>query len=224
MLRGLAENLNAKKDQMKKDFSRIADRYQKIFEDLNNELKNRIFAIDETIFKFRGKIDSSETRRLTDTGANLVVAFGTENGVVQAQITASSIKMRALSTIDKAKSYLVQQKKCDKTITSVIQNSEKEATSFFPVLFFETKEQTIERKVFTADFDYMKEMRDLILADFIEEKNNWINMSQHECEKIIPYLNEEIVKRYDSTDEHVKRVKNMIHKLADLTSIQAITC
>ena len=61
-LKELMQSCRSKKNQMEGDFNRISGRYVKIFEDLNNELSNRIFELDKPTFVFKKETDNQKIR------------------------------------------------------------------------------------------------------------------------------------------------------------------
>ena len=52
-LRELAKSCAARQKQMETDYNRISTRYSKIFNDLNNELSNRIYELNKPAFSFK---------------------------------------------------------------------------------------------------------------------------------------------------------------------------
>ncbi len=110
-LKELAQSCLAKKKQMEGDFTRISSRYIKIFDDLNNELSNRIYELDKPTFVFKKELDNQSIRTTNNDLVNTVAIFGKEGSELQSKISASIAKKRALATLNKAKVFLWQQRK-----------------------------------------------------------------------------------------------------------------
>lgn len=91
-LRELANSCAQKKTQMEGDFLRISSRYVKIFDDLNNELRNRIFELDKPTFQFKKELDNQKIRNTENDMVNTVAIFGREGGTIQNQIGTSFTK------------------------------------------------------------------------------------------------------------------------------------
>ncbi|MEY5040742.1 MAG: hypothetical protein RLZZ414_270 [Bacteroidota bacterium] len=101
-LKELSKAVLDKKRQMEGDFSRISSRYIKTFEDLNNELSNRIFELDKPTFVFKKELDNQNIRSTNNDLVNTVVVFGKEGSDLQTKISTSIAKKRALDTLNKA--------------------------------------------------------------------------------------------------------------------------
>lgn len=71
-LKELAQSCLAKKKQMEGDFTRISSRYIKIFDDLNNELSNRIYELDKPTFVFKKELDNQSIRTITIQGSTVI--------------------------------------------------------------------------------------------------------------------------------------------------------
>ncbi|MFM7684285.1 MAG: hypothetical protein ACKO7P_16325, partial [Bacteroidota bacterium] len=138
-LRELSKAVVDKKRQMEGDFLRISSRYTKTFDDLNNELSNRIFELDKPTFVFKKELDNQSIRTTNNDLVNTVAIFGKEGSELQSKISASIAKKRALDTLNKAKVFLWQQKKLNNTVQQSMLNESTASLQFSPVCFMETK-------------------------------------------------------------------------------------
>ena len=66
LLRKQKDLLLEKQENMKEDYHRTSKRYQKIFEDLNKELENRIHQLDQPVFSLVSNINQ-QTGRMSDS-------------------------------------------------------------------------------------------------------------------------------------------------------------
>jgi len=220
-LRELAKSCVAKQKQMETDYNRISNRYLKIFDDLNNELENRIFELDRPAFVFKNNIDSHSNRTSDNDLVSTVAIFGREGGELQAKISASIAKKRALNAINQANIFLWKQKKLQTTINRSMLNESYSATRFSPVCFVETNDEQsqINKNLFQSDF-LPKLNQNEMFENF--KTQNWTNASKEQKENIQRYFNSEVSNAYSSNNQHDERVKNMIVKIFDVNSIKSI--
>ena len=99
-LRGLAQRCVEKQKQMERDYNSIAKRYLKTFEDLNNELSNRIYELNKPAFVFSKQSNQQNNRAYENDLVSTVAVFGKEGAELEAKISASIVKKRALDTIE----------------------------------------------------------------------------------------------------------------------------
>ncbi len=224
----LAQSCLAKKNQMEGDYLRITGRYAKVFEDLNNELSNRIIELDKPAFTFRKETDNLAIRASHNDLVNTVAIFGSESGNLQSKISASIAKKRAIDTLSKAKIFLWQQRKLNTTIQQNMQNENVSDSKYIPVCFIETnneKSQITKNLYFS---NYLTALQDNFPKNQLVEKFShisgiWHAMPKEYQEKIGLYFNAELNNPLASNDKHSQRVKEMIKEIAKLGSINTIS-
>jgi hypothetical protein len=220
-LYAMAKRCVEKQTQMQDDYQRIASRYLKIFEDLDNELSNRIHELDKPAFVFKSQSDSHAGRTLTGDLASTVAVFGAEGGDLQAKITASVTKKRALDTIGKANTFLVKQKRLKDTINQTVLNESVQAVQYSPVCYIETQNEKsqIGKKLYQADF-LPKMQANETISDF--QALTWSAVSKDNAEKIGRYFNAEVSSHYSESDTHTNRVRENIIKMLNISSIKSV--
>lgn len=136
------------KNRMEKDYNMISSRYQKLFNGLNTNLKNRVFELDKPTIDFACKeIDkvSNRTRYLTAT----VPVSQLESVAFSQKIVASNVKVRGLNVI-KSMSWFINEMNMQKKITDQIlinDNSSFESSTFFiPVIIYECYRDKTDQK------------------------------------------------------------------------------
>jgi hypothetical protein len=219
-LRELAKRCVGKQTQMETDYNRISSRYVKIFEDLNNELENRVFELDKPAFVFKRESDHQATRISGDL-VSTVAVFGKEGGDLQAKISASIAKKRTLDAINKANTFLLKQKTLNATINQSMMNESVAATRYSPVCFIETQNEKsqINKNVYQTDF-LPKIQDNELISDF--QSKDWSHVSKERAEKIGQYFNAEVNSRYSSADTHSNRVKENIAKMLNFNLIKSV--
>ena len=226
-LKELAQSCLAKKKQMEGDFNRISSRYVKIFDDLNNELSNRVHELDKPTFVFKKETDSQNKRTSENDMVNTAAILGGECGNLHTKISTSIAKKRALDTLNQAKVFLWQQKKLNNTIQQCMLNENTDNQKFSPVCFIETNNEKnqIGKNLFIPAFLsalHENTKKGEIIDQFSETSNSWNDIPKEYNDNLNLYFNSELNKSYLSTDQHAMRVKEMIQKIANLGSMKVI--
>jgi hypothetical protein len=208
--------------RMEADYNRISSQYLKIFNDLNRELENRIFELDKSAFVFKRNIDSHSNRTFGNDLVNTVTVFGKEGGELQAKISASVAKKRALNAISQAHIFLWKQKKLQATINRSMLNENDAATRFSPVCFIETggEKNQMDRNVYQPGF-LPQINKNEMLETF--KTQHWGTATKEQKDNIQRHFNSEVSNAYSaSNNQHDERVRNMIVHIFDVNSIQSI--
>ncbi len=222
-LRELAQSCMAKKKQMEGDFNRISSRYVKIFEDLNNELSNRIYELDKPAFLFKKETDNQKIRTSDNDLVNIVAIFGQESSSLQSKINASITKKRALDTLKKAKIFLSQQKKLNAIIQQSMLNESISTSLYAPVCFFESKSSNneIDKSVFSAVLKDNSQ-KNMVIEKFTSDILSWDKISEVNKKSINLYFNSELNSKTFTNDTHSVRVREMIQKISNIGLINTI--
>jgi len=226
-LKELAQSVLAKKKQMESDYNRISSRYVRVFDDLNNELSNRIYELDKPTFVFKKETDNQKIRTSGNDLVNTVAISGAETGGLHSKISASIAKKRALDAINNAITFLWQQKKLNTTIQRSTFNENIANSKYSPVCFIEAQNEKsqIDTNLFTPN--YLTTMHDSstkkeLLELFSKNSNSWDTIPKEYNNDLNTYFNSELNKSYPSADQHSVRVREMIQKIANISSIKII--
>lgn len=225
-LKELAQSCLDKKKQMEGDYFRISSRYVKIFDDLNNEISNRIFELDKPAFLFKKETDNQKIRTSDNDMVNTVAIFGLESSFLQSQIRTSVAKKRALDTLRTAKLFLWQQNNLNTTIQQSMLNESVSGSIFTPVCFVETNtaDKQISRSIYAAEYLSVlnnKNNKTELIEKFTSNKITLDKLPPDEQKKISLYFNEELNIKSIANDQHAVRVREMIQKLASTNSNQS---
>lgn len=220
-LRELAKRCVDKQRQMETDYNRISARYLRIFEELNGELKNRIFELNRPAFVFKAESDENAFRIIGGLQVGPALVTGRESGSLQALISASRNKKQAESMIRKIDTFLTMQKRLDIVLRQCMLSENRKAPIYIPVCYLETsgKEGTVDRRFFQTD--YIPEISRLRLEDsFIGETGMELSLSQ--AEHIRRFFNREVSDRYTTANPHEMRVREYIARLFDIATIKSL--
>jgi len=225
-LRELVQACAAKKVQMEVDYNRITNRYIKIFNDLNKEVTNRIFELDKPAFLFKKDMDRYNDRAAENDIVNTTTISWSENGNLQASISASTLKKRAFDTLRKTKTFLWTHKMMNTMIQKSMLNENHTGFKYAPICFLETKKgkKRISRKLFMPD--YIPTLHDdrtsSNLKDQFLSTSGWETVPKEYAEQLNIYFKHELNKSYAVSDPHSVRVKDMIQQIAHLDAINII--
>lgn len=138
------------KKRMERDYNMIANRYVKLFNGLNANLKNRVFELDKPTVDFACKeIDkiSNRTKYLTAT----VPVTQLESISASQRILASNVKLRGLNVINSMRGFLYEMNKQKKLTDQILINeysSSLMSRSYIPVVICEcNRDQSQERNI-----------------------------------------------------------------------------
>lgn len=220
-LNGLTKRCTDKQHQMGTDYHRLSERYLKIFEELDGELKNRIYELDRPAFVFKQISDQSAYRALNSDLVGTATVAGTENSQLEARISASVTKKRALDTIDKANVFLEKQKQTNTILHRCIIDEENANVYYVPVCYMETSNDNnrIDRTMHQpAAIQHIDAQR------LIEEMNDYTQetVSEEDREQIQLHFNAEISSHYAASDIHTERVKDCITRLFNIHTIKMV--
>lgn len=209
----LHEACRGKIDQMSEDFNRIAERYTKIFDTLDNETRNRILALNGKLFSLekiiQAKIDKSSSESLFagSTISNL------ETESLTSLLFGMRIKAGAMLIINRTKNLLLSEKIFNKRISSIL-SPEKTDTNkpiYLPVIVMgNTAENgTSDTQLYYSQrFDGFKHQnfKNRVLELFHRANSHFTHVDKGDLLKIEEYLKNEISTRRENSDAHTDRV------------------
>lgn len=161
-LKKMADQCRHKQMQMASDYRRLLERYSKTFDDLNNELENRIHSLDEATFKLREKIQTLCDTNNKTTGAATVAIAGQEGTALQSRMAASRTKRLALGALHEANRFLDTRRKVDHVLENCLLPTDKETDYYAPVLYMEA---TMPGKVIDRELKSSQMLKGINEAD-----------------------------------------------------------
>ena len=220
-LHEMAKRCVEKQMQMESDYNGIKTRYLKIFDDLNNELSNRVYELDKPVFVFKNQSDRQNNRTSENDLVSTVTIFGAEGGDLQARISASVAKKRALDTINKTNRFLIKQKRLNDTINQSMLKGNVAAIQYSPVCFIEMQNEKgqIGKSVYQAEF-LPKMQANQLICEF--QAKEWNHFFKENSDQIGQYFNAEVNRHYSNVDMHTARVRENIIKMLNLSQVKTV--
>lgn len=128
------------KNRMQRDYNMIANRYSKLFNGLNANLKQRVFALDKPTIDFAVKEIDRVTNRTKYLTATCPVTQ-LESVTLSQKILASNIKIKGLNVINSMRSFLFEMNNQKKLTDKILINDSRyteTATIYVPILIYES--------------------------------------------------------------------------------------
>lgn len=205
------DNLMKLKNQMEVDYRRTAERYGKIFNELNTELENRVVALDQPIFDMTRSIDKVESRQLESDLADLVPIAGKENAMLQTQLGAVLVKKRANQVLDDTARYIASKQATDITIMRSAISDNRDQSFYAPFCYLQAtnSSRVVDLSIYgnpLVSNQIEPQLRDGVRG--FEPRQ-----SVEEMDQVSRFFENELASNYESADVHSDRVKSMIHQL-----------
>lgn len=121
-LNGLKEGVLGIRDQMKLDYSRISERYSRIFEDLDQETHNRVGALDQAMLKACRSVGNEQERSVGKGASAIPTIFGGENSQTQTAMLAAGIRQRMNQLLINAKAYLATDRQLSRDFGAILRD------------------------------------------------------------------------------------------------------
>lgn len=215
LLRQQAETLREKQKTMANDYARTSARYQKLFDDLNNELSVRIHEVDQPVFDLVKAVDAQSDRMLHTDMVQTAVTMSKESSILQAQISSATVKHHALEAMGQAQSFLVAKAKSERTIQETCIDGTGSDSYLIPVCYMQTESDNrrVQKECFVPEY-YAKKDESLTqsLCETLENVDFEAAEDDGE-EQIKSYVQSEIANNIAGSDEHSSRVRALINKM-----------
>jgi len=201
-----------KQKQMGVDYQRICQRYMKVFDTLNTELKNRIHEIDQPVFKFREQADAYAQKGSESDMVSTVVVTGSEEAKLQAHLSSAMLKHQASEMLHHASDYLYRQRDMRSTIAHhMFQGGE--ACYYVPLMMTErVGEDGVKSTFLYSPKPINKSMDNGFVRDQIERRQ-WKPVNDAEQERVTNYFNAEVSRHFASPSSHDERVRQMVLRM-----------
>ncbi|MDD6141337.1 MAG: hypothetical protein ACI309_04125 [Candidatus Limisoma sp.] len=214
LLRQQADTLREKQRVMQENYARTSARYQKIFEDLNNELATRIQQLDQPVFRMAHTIDRQSDRMLHTDMIQTAVTANTESATLQSQIAAATVKNHALQAMTRATDFLMAKARTELTMQKAVTEGNGNDAYLLPVCIFETESEGSRHERtchipgnYDSDGTLARSLGDRLAGE------KFSRPTDDEDRQLRSYVQNEIAENITASDSHSERVRQMINKL-----------
>lgn len=217
-LNKLAERCRDMQRQMGADYQRIAERYIKIFADLSKELENRIYTVDEPVFKAVRTLDEIGSHAGNEDGPATVSVTSAENAKVHSMLAVNLAKKQALDAIEKARRFLDVQHQTDDVIKKCLLPAGESTMLCSPFCVMETQADKAPWRELHASPLLKNVSKETLYAGI--DKAGWgTRMSESDIRGIADYFNQRVANLHHSANNaHDHRVADMAARLFNLSN------
>lgn len=219
-LRELAKNCVAKQTQMSNDYRRLRERYTKLFTDLDNELENRIYSLDQPAFKFKRQADALSAE--TSEGAVMIAVGASEGSALHARIAASIAKRDAMQSIGRANSFLRHQQNMDRLLNHCLLDTSASGVHYVPVAYVETVSGAQGLQHSTYPSQMIDSRRAASIGSDMESESWSTRVSAEDAGRIRSCYNTLVAENITGNDAHTDRVRRYMCSLFNLDATSAI--
>jgi hypothetical protein len=207
--------------QMERDYARIAERYTNLFDDLDNEIANRITALDGAAFNVHREVSEQSRRVFAGTLSTTATVTGGENTRLQSAIVVGGVRQRANQLLGDAHRYLSSEKRLSRTIRNILtKNAEgDERWRYLPILYRASHASK------TGDSEELfipggKEspfaaapLKNRLRDSFRDDTLTWRDLTATDRSQIDTYLNKKVSQLSEGGNAHQLRVCETVIQL-----------
>ena len=125
---------------MQDDYSRISDRYNKIFQNLDEELEKRVVALDKNVFEISKRVQGEQLHSETSKKVAQFLIGVNEDEIVQQQLIIANAKARVQKAMDGLAQNVVQGNAYSNKVNSIVteKNCNSGEENYIPVIYTES--------------------------------------------------------------------------------------
>ena len=125
---------------MQDDYSRVSDRYNKVFQNLDEELEKRVVALDRNVFEISKRVQGEQLHSETSKKVTQFLLGVNEDEIVQQQLLIANAKSRVQKAIDSLSANVIQETVYSKKVGSIVSEHGCVASesNYIPVIFTES--------------------------------------------------------------------------------------
>jgi hypothetical protein len=132
--------VSAQKNVMETDFNRISSRYATLFQDLDDECRKRVYALDKQSFTLSEKVQKQLVSEATSNAAATNLMAMQEGPASRAMLLVSGLNRKCCEILKTLAAYITQETRLTSLINSFMEDEEAEDKQdlFVPVIFAES--------------------------------------------------------------------------------------
>ncbi|MCB9205333.1 MAG: hypothetical protein H6603_10190 [Flavobacteriales bacterium] len=215
------ESCVAKQEQFGTDFNRILQRYMRLFDDLDKELKSRILSLNSSASGLQSSVSQNLNRYFKSPGIVVSTVHVKERQGLTAKIVASGLKSRTVVFLSQAKKYLDRQRNLSVQLDEILEADGLDTSmrENLPIMFIQTasKESPFATSMFLneANTGIRTELVQFQVDSLMNQQNNWKTIDDATRSRIDQYVNSGLVeyRKTQGNPQQADRVVQMIEKL-----------
>lgn len=222
-LHEMAKRCTAKQQQMTADYQRLCQRYGKLFQDLNTELENRIYMLDEPAFRFNRSAEALSPGTPKDDTLTVASIGHSETASAHSRIAASIAKRRAVHAIRQAHSFIVRQQQVDRLLGKVLMRDGGCGFTYAPAVFVESVESSDKLSTELHLSKPLANVNPSAINSRMASKKWKASLSDVQINAIRREYNARIAQTMTGSDDHERRVMSYMGQLFNLTGAKSLS-
>jgi transcription initiation factor IIE alpha subunit len=211
---------------MQLDYSRITERYSKIFEELDRETKKRVSSIDSAAISVRSQVSEQPARVICSLCTEATVSAA-ENSTAQIKVTAGAIRSQVHRLLQNATAYLAQERRLTRDVQLMLvdSGSSEAGMTYLPVLYLEADSQSgaFRRSFFPDGPISPVRKHEVQMTELFQQKElAWTPMEENSRVQVERFLMPMIDGVHSDSREHDVRVRQSMMQLWKTNSPQML--
>jgi hypothetical protein len=168
----------SKKQQLASDFERITERYTKIFQELDKELRKRILLLNQAAIQVQASLSQQVHGALADASTGIATVFHTEGSAIHANLFSSGAKGRAVALLNSGKNYLKHERNLSGQLKESLhlQAVSSLREQYVPVIFMASSDapREVQARIFVPDqLSALSREKSQLIRAFEQEAHAW---------------------------------------------------
>lgn len=227
----MAVAIQQKSEQMRQDFNRIAERYGRLFDDLDRETYNRVRALDQAAFDMSDHLGEQAARPMASSLSSTAVLSGGEQTATANTMAAAGVRLGAHALLRSVMAYLSGHQQLGQTLSRLLQpvTVSGKTGHYLPILYVASDgpAQDAGERIYSSAAAYPGLQPDRLAGDGAAFRNSyaWQAMDADVKEKIGNHLVALISETQPASGAqagHAERVARQIWELWQKNPPQAL--
>ena len=206
---------------MQDDYSRISERYNKVFQNLDEELEKRVVALDKNVFEISKRVQGEQLHSEASKKVTQFLIDVNEDEIVQQQLIIANAKARVLQAMYGLAQNVVQENAYSNKVNSIVteKNCNSGEKNYIPVIYTESSSLNSD----TLDYncvsnpksaDSIQKINETVKSYFVSNYSN--TNTEYETKQINEAFSVIAEKEFQNlTDEKSRRVYEVLTKLKE---------
>ena len=204
---------------MKRDYARLSGHYRDLFENLDTELKRRIYVLDKKSFEMSVEIMSKLLLQSTLNAGSTQMVENSDVSGLQSLLTASAVKNKVNALIDTSRQFLADDQKLTISLANIADDNKIDAkvVVYMPLLIVGKKQipENTEQIEYVTPENAPKAMKAEMTKKIAKHANElrWSDIETHDRESLATEYTRLVNESYaDKVGERYMRQRELMMK------------
>ena len=221
LMKNRAQTLEKQMAILGDDYRRTSERYIRIFNDLDQELKKRIVALDKNAYEISRKIQREQLQENYSKQVSKIVIGVNEDEIINQQLLIANINHNSSKVMKDLSDNVMEGLEFSKTVNSMLGKDKclQNQIQYVPVMFMEMDNFVEANRKMCCTFSsesggsFNADMEKNVQNYFSGQESNWHDFDKKEKASIDAAFKSLAEKELSSQDEKSRRIYDMIMKL-----------